>query len=211
VADPEQQQQEQQQQQQQEEKKPPEEPRSRRVERPTDEQLAQLDPQVREWIELANAEAAARRHDVVRANEKLSGREQELEELRKAHESEQERVVREAEERGKQAAAGEYAPRLLEADLAIAAAGRLRDPQDAVGLISSEARQELLELRDREARRKRADAVIEELLEAKPYLAAERSDDRGKGLVTQGARSSGWPSRSATNPDEWLRERSKKR
>lgn len=168
------------------------------------EREEELSPEARRRVEEANAEAAARRHE-------LKAMREELETLKRERESDAERLTREAEERGAERAAGEYAPRLLEADLAIAAAGRLRDPQDAVGLIRASEREELLGLTDRDERRKRADAIISALLEAKPYLAADTDNGKGGGLVTQGARSGGAPGRSAKSPDDWLREEARRR
>lgn len=171
-----------------------------------DDPLAGLDPQARRLVDRANNQAATRRRELASVREQLDARDRELQELRQAHESEQEKAVREAEERGALQATQTLAPRLLEADLAIAAAGRLRDPQDAAGLLPRETLDALLRVEETSERRKLADAAIADLLEAKPYLATDDANgSKGGGLVTQGGRSGGQPTGVVKSPDEWLR------
>ena len=177
--------------------------------RQDDDPLAGLDDRARRIVEAANSEAAARRHELTEARQALADRERQLTELRQQQESDQERLVREAEERGATQRESELAPRILEADLAIAAAGRLRDPQDAVGLLSPAAREELLGIADTSARRSRAVTLIGELVEAKPYLGLEEKNDRQGPLVTQGGRSR-QPSRVEGTPDDWLRGKARR-
>jgi hypothetical protein len=172
---------------------------------PAADDLEGLDDHARKLVERANSEAAARRRDARTAEDARAKLEAELAEFRQAQESEAERRDREAEQRGYDKAIGELTPRLLESVLIGVAAGRLRDPTDAA-LIPARTRQELLELTDPDEQRRQAVKAIDQLVEAKPHLAAEPVNDRAGPLVTQGGRST-QPSRVATDPDEWLRGR----
>lgn len=168
-----------------------------------DDALAGLDDRTRALVERANTEAATRRRELRSEKQKREGVERELAELRAAQESEQERLVREAEQRGFERAV----PMLLEAEMAIAAAGRLRDPGDAARLIGEDVRTELLAMTDPTARRERAVQAVEELIEAKPYMAVDAnggSPPATGDLVTQGGRSSQRPGESSS-PDAWIR------
>ena len=116
--------------------------------------------------------------------------------------------MREAEERGFQRAA----PMVLEAVLAVAAAGRMRDPEDAARLVDESVREELLTL-DSEGRRRRASEAIDALLEARPYLAlnGDESTTSTRGtLVSHGARST-TRARGGGTADDWLRDEARKR
>lgn len=171
------------------------------------EQLEALEPDARRLVERANSQAAARRREARAEREARERAEGELAEFRRSAESEQERVVREAEERGFARAA----PIVLEAVFAVAAAGRMRDPEDAARLVDESVREELLTL-DAEGRRRRATEAIDELLEARPYLALngdESTSTRGT-LVSHGARSSTRRQEGGT-PDEWLRDEARRR
>lgn len=174
------------------------------------DELSQLDDKSRALVERANAEAARFRRELRVATGAREAAETQLAEARKAQETETERLVREAEQRGFEKAA----PRILEAELAIAAAGKLRDPSDAARLISDATRDELLAITDSAARRKRADEIVDELVEARPYMAVEQTttpangDDRG--LVSQGGRSRS-TARQTVDPNQWIRERARGR
>jgi len=175
--------------------------------------LAGLDDHARGLVERANREAARFRREARTSEERATAAEGELAQLRQTQESEQERLVREAEERGMQAGFERAAPLLLDADFAIVASGRMREPADAARLISAETRAELLAMDDAEARRRRASEIVDELIEARPYMAVAANGDQQSGsgrapLVTQGARS-GKP-RGDADPDAWLRDRSKR-
>jgi hypothetical protein len=113
-----------------------------------------------------------------------------LERLQKQHETEQERLVREAEERGRQTATTEHQTAVLGYErqfvtLAIQAraADRFNDPQDAVLNLAID---ELVEERDEKRRRDKIDKALTELLTAKPWLA--KKPERSGSVITQGAR-----------------------
>src|SRR4029077_11963706 len=80
---------------------------------------------------------------------------------------------------------GKWARKLVEADLRTAAAGALRDPQDAVRYIDVS---ELVELdeSDRDYAKR-----IKALIEDKPYLAAASGEGEQPANGRQGARSQG--------------------
>ena len=170
-----------------------------------DDELAGLSTEARAIVERANSEAATRRRELKTERDARVKAERELAELRKDQESELERQIREAEQRGFDKAA----PILLEAELAIAAAGKMRDPRLAARLVPEQAREAILEAKDSDERAARAETAIEELLEAHPYMAAEQQNGPAaspRSLVTQGARTQK-PGAGATTPDEWLRTR----
>lgn len=162
-----------------------------------DDDLAGLTPEARQIVERANAQAARYRRDA-RAAEKA------LADERKKAETDRERELREAEERG----FAKAAPAILEATLSVAAAGRLQQPSDAYRLLDEGEREELLKL-DEDGRRKRADELVGELLEARPYLAIDdgngSSSSGSPRLVTPGARTPDRPGRVPQDPDAWLR------
>jgi hypothetical protein len=138
---------------------------------------------------------------------KLRKAELELERVQTEGLSEQERVVAEAELRGRQAAEAEHGRRLLEAQLRAAAAGKLQDPADALRYLDLEA---LLdeELDDRELA-KRVDRLVVE----KPYLAVANGDAGGKrvGVRSQGARTApGGTKEADADGSAWLRKAARK-
>jgi hypothetical protein len=167
------------------------------AEPPPDDELAGLSDDARRLVERANSDAARSRHDLRRAQA-------ELERIQRDHESEQERAIREAEERGRTAELEERAQivagyeRRLAIEVVRARAGvRFADPDDAVAMLDLDA---LLAEQDPARRAQKVDQALEKLLEEKPYLG---KDGRGRGpLVTQGGRSG-----EATRPRErsWLR------
>ena len=169
--------------------------------------LAGLDEDARKLVVKANAEAAARRRELRAEREAREKAEQALAEHRRSQESETERLVREAEQRGYEKAA----PLVLEADMALAASGRMRNPEDAGRLLAEHDREELLKMGDQGKRRERASALVAELLESRPYLAlTEPERDNGPGLVRQGPRSTE-PGPTAQDADAWLRNLGRER
>src|SRR5262245_37788369 len=149
----------------------------------TDDELSGLDDRARRLVDRANTEAARFRHEARRAEEQLQA-------LQREHETEQERVVREAEERGRQQGQAEvekitadFERRLATMAIKAKAADRFNDPDDAVLHLPLD---ELLAIENEKARTNAVDKALEDLLTAKPYLG--RGDGR-RPLVTQGGRS----------------------
>jgi membrane protein involved in colicin uptake len=171
-----------------------------------DPELDSLDERSRRLVERANAEAATRRRETRAAEQRAQALERELAEHRQAQESETERLVREAEQRGFEKAA----PMVLEAELAIAAAGRMRYPQDAARLLPDSTRAELLAITERDARAKAATKAVDELLSARPEMGLDANGGATPPLVTQGARSGSAPKSTPQDPDEWLRQAGKR-
>jgi hypothetical protein len=156
-----------------------------------------LSGEAKTLVERANEEAAARRRELRLAEDARRKAEKELAELRQQQESDTERLVREAEERG----FAKAAPMVLEAELSIAASGRMREPADAFRLLNEQERADLLAITDGEARRQKAGELVESLLEARPYMALE-TERRQESILTPGPRT---PERPAADEDEWLR------
>lgn len=168
----------------------------------TDAELEGLDERAKALIERANSQAARFRREARSSTD-------ELERFRREQETEREKELREAEERG----FAKAAPLIASAELAVAAAGKLRDPAVAVKLLTDAQRDSLLAATDETERRKRAGELVGELLEAHPYMAVENGNgDRREGsLVTQGARSGQRPEAGPTSPDAWLRDEARRR
>jgi hypothetical protein len=165
--------------------------------------------QARAFEELRRENAARRRAEraAQAANDELR---KELEKTRVENESEQEKHVREAVATAVAETSASFERRLLEAEVARYAAGRLRDPDDAVVLLPLD---ELLAITDEDVRHKRVDDALSELLESKPYLAAEEVPAREtrSTLVTQGGRSAQPNSRKdAQDADSWIRQRARR-
>lgn len=149
-----------------------------------DDELAGLDDNARRLVERANSEAAAMRHD-------LRESQAALERMQRDHETAQDRLIREAEDRGRQSAGidheraiQEYERRLVTLAVEARAANRFNDPQDAILNLPID---DLVSERDERQRMVKIDAALDGLLKAKPYL--ERKSDRTAPLVTQGGRS----------------------
>jgi hypothetical protein len=149
----------------------------------------------KQTIESLKSEAAEYRR-------KLRKAEHELERTRTESLSDHERAVAEAEQRGRAAADAEHGRKLLEAQVLAAAAGKLRDPQDAIRYLNLE---ELLELD--EGDRKIGDRIAE-LVKEKDYLAAANGDTATtRGVRSQGARTTpGDAKASDTDGSAWLRK-----
>lgn len=149
------------------------------------------DQRLVDLFEHKNSEAAMRRRELRDAQEALQRERDQREQLEREHESEQQRVVREAEDRGREAAAGErdelaatYDRKLAIAAIERNAAGKFADPSDAVRLLPLD---ELLSETDERKRDSRVEQALIKLLESKPYLAREPTPRPP--LVTQGPRS----------------------
>jgi hypothetical protein len=169
--------------------------------------LGDLDERSRGLVERANREAAERRRELRAAQAERDQARRELAEMRQASESESERLVREAEDRGRSAAAETYERRLAEADVVAVAAGRMRDPRDAVAYLDLS---ELVDVSDLEDRRRIIGDQLDRLLESKPYLALDDSNGTRGPLVSSGGRSEP-PASGAQTPDAWIRKHSRRR
>ena len=132
--------------------------------------------------------------------------ETQLEQLRREHETEQERVVRENAERVRAEVAAEYEQQIVELQrgratdrIRVMAAGTFRDPEDAVRMLNVDG---LLAEADLQKRDKLAAKALQDLLEAKPYLA--RQEERpAPSLLAQGMRSP--PPGERPQSRSWLR------
>jgi hypothetical protein len=130
------------------------------------------------------------------ANDELRA---ELERRRVESESEQDRLVREAVEAERARLTAEFAGERLQNRLRIRAAGKLREPDDAV-----------LHLGDTlapDADNAAIDEAIDELIKQRDYLAAPAGNGERAELVTQGARSTLPGAGQAATPDDWIRAR----
>lgn len=158
-----------------------------------------VDPHVRELLDRANGEAKQRRLHERQLEEELARRDRE-------RETEQERIIREAKQEAIaekdaeiDALKKEHLREQVKSRLIAAAAGKLRDPNDAAAYIDP------AQIVDEDDDAKRETLITEriaKLVKDKPYLAAETSGPRPP-LVAQGARTG----QSSARPQghRWLR------
>lgn len=156
-----------------------------------DAYIAGLDDRARRLVERANTEAARFRHDLRETQQARQAVEERLQTLEREHETEQERVVREAEERGRSEGKAEvdritadFERRLATMAIKAKAADRFADADDAVRLLPLD---DLLAESDEQTRDRKVDKALADLLEQKPYLGRDSNGRRP--LVTQGGRS----------------------
>jgi len=176
---------------------------------PSADPMEGIGDKAKHLIENANAEAASFRSQLREAEERNKATEERLAKLEKEHESEQERAVREAQEKGREEAkaesdkaAADYERRIAMLRIESAAAGSFADPHDAVSLLPLD---DLLSERDEASRDKKVEAALAKLLEEKPYLAANGSaSGKRPPLVTQGARGSG---EGRSKERSWIKRR----
>lgn len=106
---------------------------------------------------------------------------EELEELKKAGQSDQEKAVtaaaKEADTKARADERTKSADRILRLEIKAAAAGKLADPNDAILLVDRDG---LSVNDDGQVDEKAIAKRIDDLLTAKPYLAAASKDDDGK-------------------------------
>lgn len=95
----------------------------------------------------------------------------ELDKVRKANETDLEKQIREAEERGKTTATTELLGTLLSVEVRSAATGKLADPADAEALLGDLQRF----AKDGKVDRPALEKAIDELVKAKPYLAKAKT------------------------------------
>ena len=157
-------------------------------------------------VEALRREAAKRRRELRAAQQANDELRAELERRRVENESEQERAIREAVEAERaNGSTGEFAGERLHNRLRIRAAGRLRDPDDAVLHLGGTL--------DPNADNAAIDEAIDELIKQRDYLAAAGGNGGGEraGLVTQGARSAAPGVAAASrSPDDWIRNRARR-
>lgn len=129
-----------------------------------------------------------------------------LERIRVEHESGQDKAIREAVEAAEARKDAEYAGERLHNRLRVRAAGRLRDPEDAVLHLGATL--------PADADEKTVDEALEQLIKDRDYLANPAlilPAPNGEALVTQGPRSTA-PGRAVreTTPDDWIRSRARR-
>lgn len=116
--------------------------------------------------------------DLAKERDRRQSLEKELEEFRTAQLSEQEKTVKAARDEGRTEAEQQYRTVLVAARVEAAAGGKLADPSDAVRLLDL-SKFELSD--DLNVDRKAVEAAIDELLQSKPYLAADAPRPVGRG------------------------------
>lgn len=142
-----------------------------------------------------DARAAQQANDELRA---------EIERLRVAHESDQEKAIREAVEAERARLTSEFATERLQNRLRVRAAGKLRDPEDAVLHLGATLKPD--------ADDKTVDDALEQLIKDRDYLAAPAGNGATEGgLVTQGGRSQPPSGRREQTPDDWIRSQIRRR
>lgn len=103
---------------------------------------------------------------------------EELERIQQANQSESEKALAQARAEARAEALGEANGRVLRAEVIAAAAGKLADPSDAVSLIDLST----FEVDDDgNVDAKSISSAIDELVKAKPYLAADAGARPGTG------------------------------
>lgn len=170
------------------------------VVKPTEPEQPEIEGEEEEEEEEVNDPRAVLRQNrkLLRENNNLRSRLesvesdlQELAEIKRQSMTEQERALEAAREQARAEVEAEYRTRLLEASVTQVAAGVLEDPRDAFRLIDFND----VDPRDTAA----ISALIEELLEAKPYLAVQTAP---VGSIEQGPQ--GFPP-PAGDGNAWLR------
>ena len=149
-------------------------------------------------------EIAGLHREAARYRKELRDRDQKIEALERAGQSDQERAVADARKETEQTIRGEYDAKLRASALRAAAAGLLHDPEDAVRYVDP------AELGDDEARwGERARKAVEALLEERDYLGG--ADQAGaRGLVSAGGRGSSGGG-SSKDDSQWLRTAARRR
>ncbi len=121
----------------------------------------------------------------------------ELDKIRASSMSDQEKAVAPAKAEGRDEALKTANERLVRAEVKAAAAGKLADPGDALGLLG-----DLTTFIDKtgDVDTKAITSAIDELVKTKPYLSAKPGNGAGEG----GAR--GGNANSGPSMDDWLRQ-----
>lgn len=127
------------------------------------------------------AELARARKDAAKYRQQARAAERERDDLKVASQSEQERAVAQARREGELAALEKANARLVRAEVTAAAAGKMADPSDALGMLDLDE----FAVDDGDVDRKAIAKAIDDLVKAKPYLAA---GPRPNGSFDGGAR-----------------------
>jgi hypothetical protein len=161
-------------------------------------------------VESALAEV---RREAAERRRTLRERERELETTREQSMSERERELAEARREEREKVASEFAERQARSDIRVAAAGRLRDPDDAILHLPADTLGELLVIEEERERLERAGRAVAELLEAKPYLAAEANENDRAPVLSAGVRTrreSGGGGGESEDGDKWFRRQARR-
>lgn len=114
--------------------------------------------------------------DLAKERDRRQAAEQELNQFREAQKTEYQKAIDQAKAETKAEVEGTSRERVLKAEIKAAAAGRLADPKDAIRLL------DLSKIKINDDGEVDSDAVstaIEELIDAKPYLAINERSPRG--------------------------------
>jgi hypothetical protein len=170
-------------------------------------------------LEAALVELDRERREVADARKEAGDRrkreqalERELEKLRTQGLSESEKAIADAKRAGAEERDALWRDRYLREAVTAAAAGKLRDPDDAYGHLYGAGELDELAAVDPEKMREEARKRVDALLEAKPYLAVEPAVDpatAAAGALTSGVRGRLEP--GATDSGDWLRDAARKR
>jgi hypothetical protein len=109
----------------------------------------------------------------------------ELEKLKQASEGESDKKIREAGDTARKEEREAWASRVVASEVRARAGTKLADPEDAVRLLDLD---DFAVGDDGEVDRKKIDAAIDKLLEAKPYLAPDKGPKKPSGSADGGAR-----------------------
>ena len=161
----------------------------------------------RERLELAEV-----RREAAKRRSRERELEAELETMRAAGLTESERAIAEAKRAGAAERDAEWRELYVREAVTAAAGGKMRDPDDAFGLLERDA---LVELRELEpaAMREAARGHVERLVEAKPYLGPEVDELSGRtlsGALTPGVRDRQAAGGAEPGADDWLRRSARK-
>jgi hypothetical protein len=165
-------------------------------------------------LDRERAELAEVRREAAKRRSRERELEAELETIRAAGLTESERALAEAKRAGADERDAEWRERYLREAVTAAAGGKMRDPDDAYGLLEAAgATRELREL-EPDAMRDAARSHVERLVEAKPYLGPEVDELSGRplsGALTPGVRDRQSAGGQGDDSSDWLRRSARKR
>jgi hypothetical protein len=141
--------------------------------------------------------ALARRHEQ-RAKENAAAA-KELDKLKEQQLTETERAVKKAREEGLNEGRSIANQRLIRAEVISAAAGKAADPSDVYAILAGTGALSSLEVNDDgEVDTETVTSLVDDLIKAKPHLAAVRSPNFG-------ARAPAQDNKSQVDMDAWIR------
>lgn len=127
----------------------------------------------------------------------------ELTSLREESMGEQEKAIEQARREEREKVTRELRTEIVAAEVQAIAGSRFRDSDDALRHIDLV---ELVDVDDTNARKRSITRALEQLLEAKPYLAVDNGTDTSRGARTQGVRTRMSETSSSKDDDsDWLR------